>query len=71
MGKPRIELELRVYQTRVLTVILFTLFMTIDLVRVKGLEPPRLAASDPKSDAATITPHPEFGRILELNQASY
>jgi hypothetical protein len=25
---------------------------------MKGLEPPRLSAPDPKSGAATITPHP-------------
>jgi hypothetical protein len=28
-------------------------------VRVKGLEPPRLSAPDPKSGAAAITPHPQ------------
>ncbi|MBP1641238.1 MAG: hypothetical protein H6Q17_2821 [Bacteroidetes bacterium] len=27
---------------------------------MKGLEPPRLSAPDPKSGAATITPHPLF-----------
>ena len=30
------------------------------LVRMKGLEPPRLAAPDPKSGAAAITPHPQI-----------
>ena len=29
-------------------------------VRMKGLEPPRLSAPDPKSGAAAITPHPRF-----------
>ena len=29
-------------------------------VRMKGLEPPRLAAPDPKSGAAAITPHPQI-----------
>lgn len=29
----------------------------LNLVRMKGLEPPRPETSDPKSDAATITPH--------------
>ena len=29
-------------------------------VRMKGLEPPRLAAPDPKSGAAAITPHPHL-----------
>ena len=32
--------------------------LKIVFVRMKGLEPPRLAAPDPKSGAATITPHP-------------
>lgn len=27
---------------------------------MKGLEPPRLTTQDPKSCAATITPHPHF-----------
>ena len=27
---------------------------------MKGLEPPRLAAPDPKSGAAAITPHPRI-----------
>lgn len=31
---------------------------SICFVRVKGLEPPRLAASDPKSDVSAISPHP-------------
>lgn len=29
----------------------------LEAVRMKGLEPPRPKTSDPKSDAATITPH--------------
>ena len=29
-------------------------------VRVKGLEPPRREAPDPKSGAAAITPHPHL-----------
>ena len=29
-------------------------------VRMKGLEPPRLTAPDPKSGAAAITPHPQL-----------
>lgn len=29
-------------------------------VRMKGLEPPRLTAPDPKSGAAAITPHPHL-----------
>ncbi len=28
------------------------------MVRVKGLEPPRLAAPEPKSGASTVSPHP-------------
>lgn len=31
-------------------------------VRMGGLEPPRLTPPDPKSGAATITPHPRFFR---------
>ena len=27
--------------------------LTLHMVRIKGLEPPRLSASDPKSDVAT------------------
>jgi hypothetical protein len=30
---------------------------------MKGLEPPRLTAPDPKSGAAAITPHPLFCQI--------
>ena len=30
------------------------------MVRMGGLEPPRLTPPDPKSGAATITPHPRF-----------
>ena len=28
------------------------------MVRMRGLEPPRLAASAPKTDVSTISPHP-------------
>jgi hypothetical protein len=31
---------------------------------MKGLEPPRLTAPDPKSGAAAITPHPHFCQIF-------
>lgn len=30
----------------------------IQIVRMEGLEPPRIAPPDPKSGAAAITPHP-------------
>ena len=33
------------------------LVTALTVVRMKGLEPPRPETSDPKSDAATITPH--------------
>ena len=33
-------------------------------VRVKGLEPPHLAASDPKSDVSTNSTTPAFNNIL-------
>ena len=32
------------------------------VVRMKGLEPPRLSTLAPKASAATITPHPHFCR---------
>lgn len=32
---------------------------------MKGLEPPRLAASDPKSDAATNYATPAFGKARQ------
>ena len=35
-------------------------FLAAFFVRMKGLEPPRLAAPDPKSGAAAITPHPQI-----------
>jgi hypothetical protein len=31
-----------------------------NLVRVEGLEPPRLAAPEPKSGASAISPHPHL-----------
>lgn len=34
------------------------MLLTVDLVRMEGLEPPRLAAADFESAVATITPHP-------------
>ena len=38
---------------------------------MKGLEPPRLTAPDPKSGAAAITPHPQlyYGTIQKTNPA--
>jgi hypothetical protein len=38
-------------------------------VRMKGLEPPRLSAPDPKSGAAAITPHPHL--FLKNKEAFY
>lgn len=36
------------------------LYRSCPLVRVKGLEPPRLSASDPKSDVSTNSTIPAF-----------
>ncbi len=38
-----------------------------DLVRVKGLEPPRLTALDPKSSASTNFATPAFGSAKVYN----
>ena len=39
---------------------------------MKGLEPPRLSAPDPKSGAAAITPHPHlFQKTKRLFIASF
>ena len=38
---------------------------------MKGLEPPRLSAIDPKSIAATITPHPELVEPLGIEPQSF
>lgn len=34
---------------------------------MKGLEPPRLSAPDPKSGAATITPHPRENLCKDID----
>ena len=36
------------------------------IVRMEGLEPPRLTAPDPKSGAAAITPHPAVKPYLPV-----
>ena len=51
----------------VLQTVLLTSLATRHLVRVKGLEPPRLSASDPKSDVSTISPHPHHWRSLKFS----
>ena len=42
-------------------------------VRMKGLEPPHLSASDPKSDVSTIPPHPQtlINRRKDSAKVSY
>ena len=41
------------------------------LVRMGGLEPPRLSPPDPKSGAATITPHPLFLGAQKYKKSRY
>ncbi len=38
----------------------------VDLVRMRGLEPPRLAALAPKTSVSTIPPHPHRGHRTNL-----
>ena len=55
----------------VLQTVLLTSLATRHLVRVKGLEPPRLSASDPKSDVSTISPHPQLEQKTGLEPATF